>query len=127
MKKTLLTSIIIGAVATTLLVNAQPVDTRPVQDTATYFAEIGGDNRVKRVIVADQAFIDSGAVGDPKNWVQTYMDKSARVNYAGIGDEFNKTLDVFVKGRQSSSAVYNAGKAAWEIPIIISTTSTSTI
>ena len=36
-----------------------------------HFAEINSENIVQRVIVAEQDFIDSGAVGDPNNWVQT--------------------------------------------------------
>ena len=43
---------------------------------STYFAEVGVDGTVLRVIVADQSFIDSGVVGDPSNWVPTSFDLS---------------------------------------------------
>ena len=37
----------------------------------SHFAEIDpSTNKVIRVIVAEQDFIDSGAVGDKKNWIQ---------------------------------------------------------
>ena len=37
----------------------------------SHFVEINKDGIVQRGIVAEQDFIDSGAVGDPNNWVQT--------------------------------------------------------
>ena len=50
---------------------------------------------VTQVIVADQDFINSGAVGDPSTWVQTSYNTYAgqhtnggtplRKNYAGVG------------------------------------------
>ena len=81
-----------------------------------YFAEISGSNNiVTRVIVAEQDFIDSGAVGTGSNWVQTsydthggvhYGDVSGsyapdggtqlRKNYAGIGYTYNSGSDAFI-------------------------------
>jgi len=45
-----------------------------VPPTETYFAEIDANGTVLRVIVADQAFINSGKVGDPKNWGKIRQD-----------------------------------------------------
>src|SRR4030042_3224946 len=68
----------------------------PIQEEEpTYFAELDADGIVLRVIVADRAFIDSGAVGDPEKWVQTDIDGRIRKNYAGIGYKYDPTLDVF--------------------------------
>ncbi len=61
-----------------------------------HFAEISGSNNiVTRVIVAEQDFIDSGAVGASSNWIQTSYNTHGgvhilggtplRKNYAGIG------------------------------------------
>ena len=36
-----------------------------------HFCKINNENIVEQVIVADQAFIDSGAVGNPSEWLQT--------------------------------------------------------
>jgi hypothetical protein len=63
---------------------------------ATYFAHVNKNNVVDNVIVAGQEFIDSGAVGDPKNWIETFMDGSKRKNYAGIGHEYHADIDAFV-------------------------------
>ena len=72
----------------------------------SYFAEIDENNIVKRVIVAEQDFINSGAVGDPKNWIQTSYNTVAgvnvkggtalRKNYAGIGYKYDKEKDAFI-------------------------------
>jgi len=81
----------------------------------SHFAEVI-DNKVVRVIVAEQDFIDSGAVGDKNNWVQTSYNTrqgvhygtaangayvpdggtALRGNYAGIGYEYHSGIDAFV-------------------------------
>jgi len=72
----------------------------------THFAEIDENGIVKRVIVAEQDFIDSGKVGDPKNWIQTsYNTRKGihrkggtplRGNFASIGGKYDKDKDVFI-------------------------------
>ena len=59
-----------------------------------HFAKVE-NGTVTQVIVADQDFIDTGAVGDPGTWVQTSYNTQGgthrnggtplRKNYAGIG------------------------------------------
>ena len=61
-----------------------------------HFAEINADNIVQRVIVAEQDFINSGAVGDSFNWVQTSYNGNFRGKYAGSGDTYDSELDEFV-------------------------------
>lgn len=56
------------------------------------FAEINFRGKVKRVIVADQEFINSGAVGNPENWVETHEE-----NYAGIGYSYDKKTNKFIE------------------------------
>jgi hypothetical protein len=81
----------------------------------TYFAKvpflINGKGLVDDVIRADQAFIDSGLVGDPALWFETSYNtrgnvyyipntntpdpdqsKAFRANYAGIGYTFDTTV-----------------------------------
>ncbi len=85
-------------------------------DIMSHFAEISGSNNiVTRVIVAEQDFINSGAVGASSNWVQTsyntrggvhYGDVSGsyapdggvalRKNYAGVGYTYNSGSDAFI-------------------------------
>lgn len=82
----------------------------------SHFAEIDENGIVKRVIVADQAFIDSGAVGDSKNWVETFKDASARKNFAGIGYQYDTGRDAFTAPKPFPSFVLDERTARWEAP-----------
>ncbi len=91
-----------------------------------HFAEIDQAGVVRRVIVAEQDFIDSGAVGDPANWVQTSYNTIAgehklggeplRKNYAGVGYTYNEVLDAFVPPKPFGSWVLNEEKCVWDSP-----------
>ena len=81
----------------------------------SHFAEISGST-VTRVIVAEQDFINSGAVGASSNWVQTSYNThggvhygldvtgsyapdggvALRKNYAGVGYTYNSGSDAFI-------------------------------
>ena len=99
-----------------------------------HFAEIDENNIVKRVIVAEQDFIDSGAVGDSSNWIQTsyntrggvhYAPNShepdggiaLRKNYAGIGFIYDKDRDAFYLPQPYPSWLLNEDSCQWEPPI----------
>ena len=58
-----------------------------------YFAEVK-NNIVRRVIVTDQEFINQGSVGDPDNWVETFIDTPS-TRYAGLGDTYDPESKVF--------------------------------
>lgn len=62
----------------------------------SHFAHIDENNVVTNVIVAEQDFIDSGAVGDPKRWIQTSYNARIRKNYAGIGYVYDAVRDAFI-------------------------------
>lgn len=78
----------------------------------SHFARINENNVVIEVIVAEQDFIDSGAVGDPAAWIQTSHNTrngvhygpdgepdggvALRYTYAGIGYTYDAVNDVFV-------------------------------
>jgi hypothetical protein len=83
----------------------------------SHFAEISGSNNiVTRVIVAEQGFIDSGAVGTGSNWIQTSYNThggvhygldvtgsyapdggvALRKNYAGTGYTYDRSKDAFI-------------------------------
>ena len=88
---------------------------------------------VTQVIVADQEFINSGAVGDSSAWIQTsyntrggihYGDNgqpdggvALRKNYAGIGFTYDPALDAFIPSKTFASWVLNPETATWEAPI----------
>ena len=99
----------------------------------THFAEIDNDGIVQQVIVAEQDFIDSGAVGDANNWVQTsyntrggvhYAPNSSepdggalRKNYAGKGYTYDETRDAFIPQKPFPSWELNEDTCQWEPPI----------
>jgi len=99
-----------------------------------HFAEIDENNIVKRVIVAEQDFIDSGVVGDSSNWIQTsyntrggvhYAPNShepdggiaLRKNYAGIGFTYDSDRDAFYQPQPYPSWLLNEDTCQWESPI----------
>lgn len=61
----------------------------------SHFARVE-NNTVVEVIVAEQDFIDSGAVGDPSLWIQTSYTGSIRGCFAGIGFTYDANLDEFI-------------------------------
>ena len=81
----------------------------------SHFAEISGST-VTRVIVAEQDFINSGAVGTGSNWIQTSYNTHGgvhygldvtgsyapdggtqlRKNYAGTGYTYDRSKDAFI-------------------------------
>ena len=98
-----------------------------------HFAEINADGIVERVIVAEQDFIDSGAMGDSKNWIQTsyntqggvhYAPNSSepdggvalRKNYAGKGYTYDKTRDAFIPPKPFPSWLLIEDTCQWEPP-----------
>ena len=106
----------------------------------SHFAEISGSNNiVTRVIVAEQDFIDSGAVGIVSNWVQTSYNTHGgvhygvnesgsyvadggtqlRKNYAGFGYTYDESRDAFIEPQPEPSAsisyVLNEDSCIWEL------------
>jgi hypothetical protein len=92
-------------------------DTKKAEPVETTFAEIDAQGTVLRVIVADQDFIDSGRVGDPKNWIET--SPTIRKNPAGKGYTYDKTLDAFIPPKTASTTIFDSAKAQWIAPATI--------
>ena len=112
----------------------------------SHFAEINNDGIVQRVIVAEQDFIDSGAVGDANNWVQTSYNTrggvhytpisytpdggvqktpnsytpdggvALRKNYAGKGYTYDQTRDAFIALKPYPSWELNEDSCQWNAP-----------
>ena len=82
---------------------------------------------VTQVIVAEQEFIDSGALGNPATWIQTSYNTQGgvhtaggtplRKNYAGIGFLYMADIDAFVPPKPFDSWVLNAESGTWQAPI----------
>lgn len=87
---------------------------------------------VTSVIVAEQDFINSGAVGDPSSWVQTSYNTrggvhygqdgqpdggvALRKNYAGIGYTYDAQRDAFYGPKPYNSWTLNESTCYWESP-----------
>ena len=112
-----------------------------------YFAKVpsieNGKGIVEEVIRADQAFIETGLVGNPFDWVQTSYNtrggiyyipdtdtpdpdqsKALRANYAGIGYTYDSVNDVFyserpldINGQVCNSWTVGAPTWLWTPPI----------
>ena len=97
-----------------------------------HFAKVE-DGKVTQVIVAEQDFIDSGALGDPATWVQTsyntrgglhYGDNgepdggvALRKNYAGIGYSYDSARDAFIPPTPFASWILVEETAQWAAPV----------
>ena len=82
----------------------------------SHYAEINSDNIVQRVIVAEQDFINSGAVGDNFNWVQTSYNSNFRKNYAGSGYTYDKAKDAFIAPTPYASWILDEATCQWGAP-----------
>ena len=104
----------------------------------SHFAQISG-SIVTNVIVAEQDFINSGAVGSGSNWIQTSYNTHGgvhygldatgsyvadggtqlRKNYAGIGHTYDRSRDAFIDPQPEPSAsipyVLNENSCLWEV------------
>jgi len=95
----------------------------------SHFAEIGSDNVVIRVIVAEQDFIDTGVVGHPSRWKQTSYNTLGgvhlkggvpfRKNYAGVGYTYDSLRDAFIPPKPYESWVLNEETCVWDPPVPI--------
>jgi hypothetical protein len=99
----------------------------------SHFAQINSDNIVVNVIVAEQEFIDSGAVGDPATWIQTDLNtrggvhydpatrqpsvdqsKALRMNAAVAGSFYDTQRDAFIPPRPDDIAyVFDEARCCW--------------
>ena len=98
----------------------------------SHFAEIDETNTVLRVIVAEQDFIDTGAVGDPSKWIQTSYNtrggvhygqdgqpdggEQMRKNYAGIGYTYDAGRDAFIPPKPFASWTLDEETCYWNPP-----------
>ena len=97
-----------------------------------HFAQINEENVVTQVIVADQDFINTGAVGDPAKWIQTSYNTRAgvhygqdgqpdggvalRKNYAGIGYSYDAGRDAFIPPKSFDSWILDEETCLYSAP-----------
>ena len=80
-----------------------------------HFAKLNS-NVVTEVIVSEQDFINSGAVGDSFLWVQTSYNGNFRKNYAAVGYTYDKTKDAFIAPKPYPSWTLVEDTCQWEAP-----------
>jgi hypothetical protein len=100
-----------------------------------HFAKVE-NGTVIDVLVVEQDFIDSGALGDPALWIQTSYNtrggvhyqpnsdvpsedqsKALRANYANVGFTYDAEKDVFYAPQPYPSWTLNQTSFLWEPPI----------
>ena len=86
----------------------------------TYFAKLDADNVVTFVTAGREE--DDGLeeelntrTGDV--YRQTYIDGSARFNYAGLGHTYDETRDAFIPPQPYASWVLDEATCLWVAPI----------
>ena len=101
-----------------------------------HFAKVE-NGKVTQVIVAEQDFIDSGALGDPAGWLQTSYNTTGgvhygangepdggvalRKNYAGIGYSYDAGRDAFIPPQPFASWVLDEASCQWTAPVAMPT------
>ena len=80
-----------------------------------HFAKLD-NNIVTDVIVSEQDFINSGAVGDSFLWVQTSYNGNFRKNFAAVGYTYDKAKDAFIAPKPYPSWVLVEDTCQWEAP-----------
>jgi len=102
----------------------------------SHFAQVDENDVVIAVIVAEQDFIDSGAVGDPTSWIQTSFNTrggihygpdgnpdggiALRANFAVIGSIYDRANDAFYPPKpvdNPSFVMSGAPKWVWTFPV----------
>jgi hypothetical protein len=99
----------------------------------SHFAKVE-DGVVTQVLVVEQEFIDTGALGDASQWVQTsyntrggkHYDPNTgeedsgtplRKNYAGKGYTYDSARDVFYEPQPYPSWTLDDDTCLWEVPV----------
>jgi hypothetical protein len=83
----------------------------------SHFAKINNDSTVVQTIVAEQDFINSGAIGDSFRWVQTSYNDNFRKNYAGVGFTYDRAMDAFIAPKPYPSWSLDETTCRWVAPI----------
>jgi hypothetical protein len=105
-----------------------------------HWAKIDDNNIVQEVLAIKEAELDTGAWGDKSKWIKTSYNtqhgkhfvpkehqdfadespdqsKALRYRYAGVGDVYDATNDVFYQQQPYPSWVLNKTTWEWKAPI----------
>jgi len=83
----------------------------------SHFAEIDADNKVIRVLVADNSMPNEGHDWILDNfggtWVKTSYNNNIRFNYAGVGYTYDLVRDAFIAPKCHNEAVLDEATCRW--------------
>jgi len=97
-----------------------------------HFARLDSTNNVFKVHVLNNEVITNAGGNEQEQvgidfltqlhggvgwYKQTFKDKSARKNYAGVGYTYDKTRDAFISPKPYSSWTLNEDTCRWEPPV----------
>jgi hypothetical protein len=91
----------------------------------SHFAKVE-NGKVVNVLVVEQDYIDSGALGDPSLWIQTSYNTFGgkhpngtplRKNYAGEGFTYDPIRDAFIPPKKYPSWTLDEESCLWVPPI----------
>lgn len=93
----------------------------------SHFAIIDENDAVTQVLVIEQDVIDTGAFGNPSNFVQTSYNTYGgahslggtplRKNFAGIGYKYDRVRDAFIPPQPFASWSLNEDTCLWDAPV----------
>lgn len=103
----------------------------PIKEfSMAHFAKIE-NGLVVQVVVAEEDFIQTGALGDPAGWIQTSYNTHGgqhanggtplRKNYAGIGYTYDSERDAFIPPQPYPSWTLNDDTCLWDCPVAMPT------
>ena len=90
----------------------------------SHFAKVE-NGIVTQVVVAEEDFIATGALGDPASWIQTSYNthggqhpegRPLRKNYAGVGYAYDEQRDAFIPPQPYPSWLLNEDTCLWDAP-----------
>ena len=90
------------------------------------FAKLGVGNKILTVESVDNSIATTEQAGvDFLNnlyktndiWKQTFIDRSQRKNYAGVGYRYDETRNAFIPPQFYSSWILNETTCDWEAPV----------
>lgn len=87
----------------------------------SHFAELDSNKKVVRVLVCDNLMQNEGydwlmeTFGG--TWVQTSYNANFRKNFAGIGFDYDETLDAFIPPKPFASWTLDETTCRWVAPV----------
>ena len=86
----------------------------------SHFAEIDAENKVIRVLVADDLMPNEGYDWIVNNfggtWIKTSYNNNIRCNYAGVGYTYDAVRDAFIAPEPEGNIGFDETTCRWIMP-----------